>query len=196
MKWAVRAAVGLCGVMLLIVAPAVVLLGGQGGCGAATAAPSTLSPAAVVQYLEGAVPMTAIAASGVEGNLQWESAGLNPDAPGGGLAQWIGNRYTALVAWDQKHGLDPTSGQGQLTYLTNDLQTAYAGLTREMDAASSVDQATLEFMDQYEVCDPAKCNPGQRILYATAALTSGGTTPVSLTLGTAAACAATGPGVT
>lgn len=194
MKWTVRIAVGLSGLMLLIVAPAAVLLGGSGGCGSLTPAPATLNPEAVMTYLEQNVPMTAIAAAGAEGNLQWESGGLNPAAPGGGLAQWLGDRWTALVSWDQQRSLDPSSGQGQLAYLVHDLQTSYAGLAREMDVASSVGEAALEFMNEYEVCDPAKCNPSERVVYANAALAGSASVPVSLSLGPSTACAATGPG--
>jgi tail lysozyme len=192
-KWTVRIAVGLCGMILLIVAPAAVLLGGQGGCGAPTAAPPTLSPAPVVHYLEQNVPMTAIAAAGVVGNLEQES-GLSAAKPGGGLAQWIGSRWPALVQWDQARGLDPSSATGQLEYLVNDLQTSYHWLVQEMDTAPDPGTAAVEFEQQYEGAGTP--DMPNRILYAEQALTAAASTtvPVSLQLGPTAACGATGPG--
>ncbi|MGA2924412.1 MAG: phage tail tip lysozyme [Solirubrobacteraceae bacterium] len=168
----------------VIVLAALFAGGGQSGCGSVGApASGSLTPASVVTYLQGSVPMTAVAAAGVEGNLQQESS-LNPADPGGGLAQWInspgGPRYTEMVTWVTSHGMNPASAQGQLAYLANDLQTAYYGLAQEMDAATSPADAAIEFETNYEAAGDPKM--GNRIAYATLALQAAGgstTVPVS-----------------
>lgn len=180
MKWAIRAAAAGCGLVLLIIVAAVAAFGDSGSCGTSTPTPNTVNPGSIVRYLEQAVPMTANAAAGVAGNLQQESSD-NPREVGGGLAQWINDRWAELASWDQAHGLDPTSAQGQLAFLANDLQTAYATLTGEMNRAPDPATAAREFMSAYEVCDPAKCNPTARAQDATTALQDAGGAPVSLT---------------
>jgi hypothetical protein len=99
--------------------------------------------------------LSKIAAAGVVGNLQQESS-LNPNAPGGGLAQWQAPR-----------GPKDWSLSGQLTYLINELKTSYSGLFSQLNAATSPSQAATLFSDQYE--RPGIPMLGNRIAYANAA---------------------------
>lgn len=182
------------GVMVLCVLA--VVLGSSGGdCGGSgvSAPPSgTRTAPEVVHYLE-SQGLTPDAAGGVTGNLMQES-GLDPEAPGGGLAQWIGDRWTALVAWTASQGLSASSMAGQLAYLAYDLHTAYSALLTRLNAASDPGVAAREFMVVYERCDPAQCELGNRMLYASLAVGqaggANGATPVSFITGPACASAA------
>jgi hypothetical protein len=110
--------------------------------------------ASIMQHLT-SNGLSKIAAAGVVGNLQQES-GLDPSAPGGGLAQWQAPR-----------GPSDWSLSGQLTYLVNDLRSNYSGLLAQMNRASSPAQAATMFSDQYE--RPGTPMLQNRINYANAA---------------------------
>jgi len=185
------AMIALFAIMLMLVIAAQALVGGVDGCGGSspTTPPSgSLTAGQVVQYLE-TQGFTANAAAGVVGNLQQESS-LDPAAPGGGLAQWIGDRSTALVAFAASRGLSPSSEQAQLEYLVLDARRNYAALLSQMNAAASPGTAALEWMVSYERCDPNACEPANRVAFANLASSAAGgasTVPVSLTTG--AACA-------
>jgi cell wall-associated NlpC family hydrolase len=99
--------------------------------------------------------LTKTAAAGVIGNLQQESS-LNPNAPGGGLAQWQPPR-----------GPSDWSLSGQLKYLVNDLKTSYSGLLTQMNAAGSPGEAATLFCNEYE--RPGMPMLQNRIAYANAA---------------------------
>lgn len=128
------------------------------GSSAATAAPSTTSadtgaPSSataplIMSYLE-RNGFSAVAAAGVVGNLQQES-NLNPQASGGGLGQWIGERWTALVSYVQGLGLDPNSAEGQLAFLVHEVTTQYPAMLAQMNAASTPAEAATIFSEQYE----------------------------------------------
>ena len=192
MRWAVRSVIALFAVMLLLIVAVAGLIGGAGGCG--TGAPNppaagTLTAGQIVQWLE-TQSLTASAAAGVVGNLQQESS-LNPAATGGGLAQWLGERWATLVQFATAQGLSPSSEQAQLGFLVNDLHGPYASLLAQMNAAPDPGTAATEFMSTYEVCDPKYCDPGNRELYATIALSqAGGAAAVPAAFVTGAACAA------
>lgn len=110
--------------------------------------------------------LTKVAAAGVVGNLQQES-GLRSDAPGGGLAQWIGSRWTALVAFAGRLGLAPSSEQAQLDYLLAELRTSYPLTLQQLNAASTPAEAAVIFQNQYE--RPSVPMQANRIAYANAA---------------------------
>ena len=118
-----------------------------------------------LHYLQGE-GYTKQAAAGIVGNLQQESS-LNPGAPGGGLAQWIGSRWTALVAFAGQVGLSPHSAEGQFAFLTHEIDTSYPGLKAQLNAASTPGEAATIFSNVYERPGiPALPN---RIAYANAA---------------------------
>lgn len=69
--------------------------------------------------------LSATATAGVLGNLQQES-NINPTDGGGGIAQWQGGRWTALVSYARQRGLSPYSLQAQLEFLWGEM-TGTAG---------------------------------------------------------------------
>lgn len=183
------------GVVTLIVF--VVVAGqGSGGCGTSvpvgTPAAKIKAAAQVVQYFE-SQGISQDGAAGIVGNLEQES-GLVPTTPGGGLAQWLGSRWTAMVAYVSSRGLDPNSLAGQLTYIVYDLRTKYTTLLAELNSASDPSIAATMFETVYEVCSGvvgylqvvpgSACNDPARRANAVAALGgSGGNSmaiPVSL----------------
>jgi hypothetical protein len=193
------------GLLLALVLVAGAISGGGGSCSPVTApGPETQTAGQIVRYLE-SQGISPTASAGVVGNLEQESS-LNPQDPGGGLAQWINSpgsdRYTAMVLWVTSQGLDPGSMAGQLAYLVYDLSVNYAGLLAEMEAAPDPGTAATDFESVYEVCQGvlgpgvvapgSPCNDAARRQYAVAALAASGSTTVrvSLSLG-ATACAAT-----
>ena len=131
MRWISRCAIGTCVLALgIVILAAVALFGGAGSCPSAINAPSqaTRTPGEVVRYLESQA-FTPFAAAGVTGNLMQESTpAINPLEPGGGIAQWLGSRYTAMVSWVTGQGLDPNSLQGQLAFLAYDVRVNYTAL--------------------------------------------------------------------
>ena len=135
------------------VAGAAEQVAGQGP-GIAPELPSSPGATSIRDYLV-SQGLTKTAAAGVVGNLQQESS-LNPNAPGGGLAQWQPPR-----------GPTDWSLSGQLKYLVNDLKTSYSGLLSQMNAAATPGQAATLFCDQYE--RPGMPMLQNRIAYADAA---------------------------
>ncbi len=206
MRWISRCAIGTCVLALAIVILATVaLFGGGGSCPSGVNVPSqaTHTPGEVVRYLE-SQGFGPFAAAGVTGNLMQESTpAINPLEAGGGIAQWLGSRYTAMVSWVTAQGLDPNSLQGQLAFLAYDVRVNYTALLAEMNTAPDPGTATSDFESVYEVCQGvlgptmilrgSLCNDPARRAYAVQALAAAGSTtvPVSLSLGGAAACAAT-----
>jgi hypothetical protein len=131
-------------------------------------AAGTQSMAQVRDYLQSR-GLSKVAASGVVGNIWQESSG-DPNAPGGGLVQWIGSRWTALVAFAQLQGLSPNSESAQLQYLVHELFTQYPGLVNQINSASSPAEAATLVSQQYE--RPSTPMLSNRINYANQAFAS------------------------
>ena len=113
---------------------------------------ATRTPGEVVRYLESQA-FGPFAAAGVTGNLMQESTpAINPLEAGGGIAQWLGSRYTAMVSWVTGQGLDPNSLQGQLAFLAYDVRVNYTALLAEMNTAPDPGTAASDFESVYEVC--------------------------------------------
>lgn len=110
--------------------------------------PGGSSMASYRNYLQ-SQGLSKVAAAGVVGNL-WQESGGNPKEPGGGLAQWIGARWTALLAFAHTHGLSPDSSEAQLAYLVNDLRGPYSSLLSQLNAATTPGQAATLFSNLYE----------------------------------------------
>jgi len=205
-RWILRCAIGTFVLALgIVILAAVALFGGGGGCPSGVNAPSqgTHTPGEVVRYLE-SEGFGPFAAAGVTGNLMQESTpAINPLEPGGGIAQWLGSRYTAMVSWVTGQGLEPNSLPGQLAFLAYDVRVNYSALLAEMNAAPDPGTAASDFESVYEVCHGvlgpgliaagSLCNDPARRAYAVQALAAAGsaTVPVSLSLDGASACAAT-----
>lgn len=120
----------------------------------------TATAGSLMKYLE-ANGLTRVAAAGVVGNLRQESS-LNPNAPGGGLAQWQAPR-----------GPSSWTLPAQLDYLVTDLHTNYSGLVDQLNQAASPQQAAVLFQNGYEKPDPAHANTAARVSYANAAYQQG-----------------------
>jgi hypothetical protein len=118
------------------------------------------------------------AIAGIMGNLQQESS-LNPNAPGGGLAQWIGSRGTALKNYAGSMGLSSNSLQAQLGYLWQELSSGSGGASLQKLNSLSADQAALYFSNNFERPAAWAANNAKRQQYANQFLSqfagSGGT---------------------
>jgi len=98
-------------------------------------------------------------ACGVLGNIQAES-NFNPgivehgSGIGYGLCQWGGGRYTNLVNYCANNGLDYTTVEGQLAFMTHELTGAYnstlVGLQNVADSAEGAAEAATIFVSRYE----------------------------------------------
>jgi hypothetical protein len=98
---------------------------------------------------------SAIAASGIVGNLMYES-GVDPtkgETGGGGgygIAQFTAKTLTAMETWVTAKGENPNSLQGQLDYLSYALTTNYPTVVAALKTAASPSAAALIVELQYE----------------------------------------------
>src|SRR5262249_5165003 len=128
--------------------------------------------------------LTNFQSAGIIGNLDQESGG-NPNAiqygggPGRGIAQWsVGGR------WDTSNPNENAfaAGKGERIWSLNaQLESIWYELTTvgygfpALKATTNVTDATLTFMDKYEIC--GTCASSQRISYAQAVLNAYGAAP-------------------
>lgn len=99
-------------------------------------------------YLRGQ-GLTPAATAGVMGNLMQESS-LNPNAPGGGLAQWIGSRQVALDNYAVHIGESPNSLDAQLGYLMQELRSGQYGSISALNSQPTPAQAAMYFEQNFE----------------------------------------------
>lgn len=92
---------------------------------------------------------TPIAASGIEGNAMQESQ-LNPAEPGGGLFQWILDRYANLVAFARNNNADPNALSTQLQFLMVELHSGHHGSISTLNSSTSPAQAAQYFEETFE----------------------------------------------
>jgi hypothetical protein len=123
--------------------------------------------------------------AGIVGNLDQES-GVDPTAvqygggPGRGIAQWsVGGRWDThandnVVWYAGTKGADRWSLSLQLDFIWYELTTRGYGFS-ELKATTNVTDATVVFMQKYEIC--GACNQSQRVTYAQAVLSAYGATP-------------------
>lgn len=88
------------------------------------------------------------ATAGILGNLEQES-NLDPNKPGGGLAQWQGSRWTALQKFSKDKGLDPNSLDAQMQFLMKELNSGSYGSVAKMNGMTPA-QAALYFSNNFE----------------------------------------------
>lgn len=128
--------------------------------------------------------LTNFQAAGIVGNLDQES-GVNPSAvqygggPGRGIAQWsTGGRWDTsnpnVLAYAKSKGESATSLNLQLEFIWLELTTVGYGYT-QLKATTNVTDATIVFMDKYEIC--GTCASSQRVSYAKSVLAAYGATP-------------------
>ena len=106
-------------------------------------------------------------ARGIYGNLMQESSGklnaISFDGKGSyGLAQWTGDRKERLFA---KYGKNPNRLQ-QLEYLWEELNTTEKKALDKLRKASTVEEATEVFMNEFERPNKKYANLERRIRYA------------------------------
>src|SRR6476659_10047134 len=128
--------------------------------------------------------LTNFQAAGIVGNLDQES-GVNPASvqygggPGRGIAQWsVGGRWDSsnpnVLAYAKSKGVSATTLNVQLEFIWLELTTVGYGYT-QLKATTNVTDATLVFMDKYEIC--GTCVSTQRISYAKSVLAAYGAAP-------------------
>ena len=88
-------------------------------------------------------------AAGIVGNLQQES-NIDPNAPGGGIAQWIGDRWTNLVNFAAANGTSPNDFQTQLNFLWQELNTSESGSLTALRQTNDPAAAAQSFSDNFE----------------------------------------------
>jgi hypothetical protein len=190
-------------VLLVILVALVVMIVGvvtaiaAADCGNGTPTTTVTAPGQSVQtmgedtkYLE-SEGIPAIDAAGIVGNLMQES-GLNPTEPGYGLAQWKQGWWASASAWINAHGQNPNTSGGQLMYIAANLLNGvdgwmfYSGLRADLTRATSVQEAAIVWMNDYEQCSGAGprgslsftpeslCMAEQRQSYAAQALQAAG----------------------
>jgi len=101
-------------------------------------------------------------ASGILGNLEKESETFNVtdnekgyDEPtngsGYGIVQWtFTDRQGPLMNWTAENGLDYHTLEGQLNFMWYEMNNNYGGMMPELLGATSTDEATMTFHDNYE----------------------------------------------
>ena len=128
--------------------------------------------------------LTNFQAAGIVGNLDQES-GVNPASvqsggPGRGIAQWsVGGRWDTsandnVLAYASKQGESSGSLNLQLEFIWYELTSIGYGYT-QLKATTNVTDATVAFMDKYEIC--GTCDQTNRVNYAKAVLAAYGATP-------------------
>lgn len=119
-------------------------------------------------------------AAGILGNLEKESTtfnltdeengygGITPNS-GYGLVQWTSpNRQEDLVNWCAQNNLGYDSLDGQLNFMWYEMTNNYAGMMPELLGATSTDQATMTFHDNYEISNDNESQLQERRNYASA----------------------------
>lgn len=96
--------------------------------------------------------------AGIMGNLMQEH-GLQTD--GDGIAQWLGGRLEGLL----QRG-DPYSLQTQLDYIIYELNNNESEANIYLKSSTTIEEATINFQNKYERCNPYWCMQYQRINYA------------------------------
>jgi len=96
------------------------------------------------------------------GNLKQEHGFKTDDVAGGlGVAQWLGNRRSALMAMANYDTLPV-----QLEFITIELHGVEGAAKSALLASQTVESATIAFQNLYERCHPDYCMQNQRIQYA------------------------------
>jgi len=129
--------------------------------------------------------LTDFQAAGIVGNLDQES-GVDPTiaqyggGPGRGIAQWsVGGRWDTS-ANDNVLDYAAQKGEGaktlnlQLEFIWYEMTNIGYGYSA-LKATTNVTDATIAFMDKYEIC--GTCASSQRVTYAKAVLAAYGGTP-------------------
>ena len=88
-------------------------------------------------------------AAGVVGNMTQESS-LNASEAGGGLMQWVGSRWAALVSFASASGQPVNSVSTQSKFAIHEMKTQYPGLWKMLGTTKDPQAAALAISQQYE----------------------------------------------
>lgn len=138
--------------------------GGQGGTAGGGGGPAAQQQ--VMAYLQGK-GLSAAQAAGVVGNLQQES-NLDPNAPGGGIAQWIGGRQQNLQAFAAQQRKSPNDLTVQLDFLWHELNGSESGALQALKQTTDAASAAQAFSNSFE--RPGTPMMSNRVNYANQAL--------------------------
>jgi len=118
-----------------------------GGGGAATPVTGNSNSEKAWNFFAGK-GMSAGAIAGIMGNLQQESQ-IDPTAPNGGLAQWLGPRRKDLNNYAKQTGGDVNSMETQLNFLWKELESGQYGSIDELNKLNPTEAAKY-FEKHYE----------------------------------------------
>jgi len=108
--------------------------------------------------------LTPAQAAGIVGNAKQEHGFQTSDVPGGlGIFQWTSGRRLALIDYAASTGRQPTDITAQLDYLWKELNSTEKRSLDALKKTSTPQEAAISFQDNFERCDPKKCNPQSRI---------------------------------
>lgn len=88
-------------------------------------------------------------AAGIIGNLAQES-NVDPNAPGGGIAQWIGGRWSNLAAFAKSQNKPPNDLGVQLAFLWQELNSSESGALSALQGATDAASAAQAFEQSFE----------------------------------------------
>jgi len=120
---------------------------GTGGTGAATPVTGNSNSEKAWNFFAGK-GMSEGAIAGIMGNLQQESQ-IDPTAPNGGLAQWLGPRRKDLNNYAKQTGGDVNSMETQLNFLWKELESGQYGSIDELNKLNPTEAAKY-FEKHYE----------------------------------------------
>ena len=111
----------------------------------------------IYNYLTQNLGLNKAAAYGVLANISRESS-YNPYADNGqgyyGICQWGGGRLENLNNWCWENGYDPSTLDGQLAFMSNELNGAYSNVLNQLrnmeDSSQGAYTAGYTFCTQYE----------------------------------------------
>ncbi|QDP42862.1 tail associated lysin [Bacillus phage vB_BmeM-Goe8] len=120
---------------------------GSGGTGAATPVTGNSNSEKAWNFFA-SKGMSEGAIAGIMGNLQQESQ-IDPTAPNGGLAQWLGPRRKDLNNYAKQTGGDVNSMETQLNFLWKELESGQYGSIDELNKLNPTEAAKY-FEKHYE----------------------------------------------
>jgi len=121
--------------------------GGDGGTGAASPVTGNSNSEKAWNFFA-SKGMSEGAIAGIMGNLQQESQ-IDPTAPNGGLAQWLGPRRKDLNNYAKQTGGDVNSMETQLNFLWKELESGQYGSIDELNKLNPTEAAKY-FEKHYE----------------------------------------------
>lgn len=132
----------------------------------------------VVRQLVTDLDLNTVQATGIVGNLGYESVGFTklqevaPTAAGSrggfGWAQWTGPRRRQYEAYCQNIGLDPRTDQANYGFLLVELRGAYSNVVTALKRAATLHDCVALVERLYE--RPAESRVGERLKWAQRAL--------------------------